>query len=56
MKIEPYSTELKPLWDQHVSAARNGHFMHLRDYMDYHSDRFIDYSWILEPTVGRLFL
>lgn len=31
-------------WDKFVSASRNGTFLHLRNYMDYHKERFADYS------------
>lgn len=31
-------------WDAFIRAARNGHFMFERAYMDYHADRFTDHS------------
>lgn len=31
-------------WDDFIMRSRNGTFIFLRNYMDYHSDRFIDYS------------
>lgn len=31
-------------WDEAVAASRNGTFMHRRAFMEYHSDRFTDYS------------
>ena len=42
--IEKYSPQYKPEWDAAVRNSRNGTFLHLRDYMDYHSDRFVDFS------------
>ena len=42
--IEKYTPLRKPAWDDAVRNSRNGTFMHLRDYMDYHSDRFDDCS------------
>lgn len=32
------------LWDEVVATTRNATFMHYRGFMDYHSDRFNDYS------------
>lgn len=41
-------------WDAFVSGeSRNATFLHLRDYMDYHSDRFTDASLMVEDD-GRL--
>ncbi len=42
--IEKYSPLRKQEWDAAVRNSRNGTFLHLRDYMDYHSDRFADSS------------
>lgn len=44
MRIEKYSDQYKQEWDQFISDSKNGHFMFQRDYMEYHSDRFQDYS------------
>lgn len=44
LRIEKYNAENKPVWDDFVSTSRNGTFLFYRDYMDYHSDRFHDYS------------
>lgn len=46
IKIEKYSPQSKQEWDDAVRNSRNGTFLHLRDYMDYHSDRFADYSLV----------
>lgn len=35
---------MKADWDAFVKTSKNGTFLFMRDYMDYHSDRFIDYS------------
>ena len=37
---------MKREWDDAVRNSRNGTFLHLRDYMDYHSDRFADFSLV----------
>lgn len=44
--IEKYSPQIKQDWDDAVRNSRNGTFLHLRDYMDYHSDRFTDFSLV----------
>ena len=41
-----YNADFKARWDEMVRSSRNGTFLHLRDYMDYHSDRFVDFSLI----------
>ncbi|MBP5688829.1 MAG: GNAT family N-acetyltransferase [Muribaculaceae bacterium] len=46
IKIEKYSPQSKQEWDDAVRNSRNGTFLHLRDYMDYHSDRFADFSLV----------
>jgi Acetyltransferase (GNAT) domain len=40
-------------WDEFVSLARNGHFLFLRGYMDYHADRFPDASLMFYDEGGR---
>lgn len=47
MHITPYTEEHKPDWDHFVSQSRNGTFLFLRDYMDYHKDRFVDASLMI---------
>ncbi len=44
ISIEVYNQSMKPMWDEAVRGSKNGTFLHLRDYMDYHSDRFDDSS------------
>lgn len=39
-----YTPERKQAWDEFVLSSRNATFLHLRDYMDYHADRFHDSS------------
>lgn len=39
-----YSKTRKPEWDKFIQGSKNAHFMFFRDYMDYHSDRFLDFS------------
>lgn len=47
MQISRYTPDQKNVWDQVVAASRNGTFLHYRDYMDYHADRFSDHSLVV---------
>lgn len=44
MHIVRYTSEYNKVWDEFVSKAKNGTFLFMRDYMDYHADRFHDFS------------
>lgn len=44
VRIEPYAPHRKDAWDRFIAGSRNGVFLFLRDYMDYHADRFHDHS------------
>ncbi len=46
IEIVKYSSELKRKWDDFIHISRNGTFLFLRDYMDYHADRFADCSYL----------
>ena len=46
IEIKRYIESDKKLWDNFISSSKNGVFLFLRDYMDYHKDRFIDHSFI----------
>ncbi|MFC1785828.1 GNAT family N-acetyltransferase [Candidatus Neomarinimicrobiota bacterium] len=44
--INEYDQGQKDIWDEFVESAKNKHFFFHRDYLEYHSDRFIDNSLI----------
>jgi hypothetical protein len=44
MRVEPYGSQHKRIWDDMIADSRNGVFLFFRDYMEYHSDRFQDAS------------
>ena len=46
IKIKRYGPDKKELWDNFVKNSKNGVFFFLRDYMEYHADRFEDHSLI----------
>ena len=44
MKITRYSNKDKILWNNFLKISKNSHFMFNRNYMEYHQDRFNDFS------------
>jgi len=44
IEVRRYRAELAGEWDRLVQNSRNGLFQFLRGYMDYHADRFEDFS------------
>ncbi|PHS62498.1 MAG: GNAT family N-acetyltransferase [Flavobacterium sp.] len=42
--VKQYKKEYKQEWDSFVKTAKNATFLFQRDFMDYHSDRFEDFS------------
>jgi len=47
MDIVKYSKEKKDKWNEFLYNSKNGLFLFDRDYMEYHSDRFIDFSLMI---------
>ena len=39
-----YNSNMKAEWDAFVETSKNGTFLFMRNYMEYHSDRFADHS------------
>lgn len=54
MFVKQYSNTYKDLWDDFVKKAKNSHFFFLRDYMEYHKDRFIDSSLLFFDDKEKL--
>jgi hypothetical protein len=54
MKIIIYTVEFKELWNEFVVNAKNSHFFFQRDYMEYHSDRFEDFSLMIFDEKDKL--
>jgi len=52
--VKKYKTENKHVWDSFIKVAKNSHFMFYRDYMEYHSERFEDYSLLFMDEKDRL--
>ena len=53
ISIRRYTATDKSVWDGFVATSKNATFLHYRDYMDYHSDRFSDFS-LMAYDGGRL--
>lgn len=49
-----YKAEYKQQWDGFISKAKNRHFFFFRDYMEYHQERFADYSLMFFDDRDRL--
>lgn len=46
-KILKYTSEQYKIWNNFVANAKNATFLFQRDFMEYHSDRFQDYSLLV---------
>ena len=49
-----YEDTKKMEWDEFNSEAKNGHFFFYRDYIEYHNDRFHDFSLIIYNDKGNI--
>jgi hypothetical protein len=54
MKITKYTIKNKNLWNEFVRNSKNGHFFFQRDYMEYHSNRFDDFSLMVFDETDKL--
>jgi len=53
IEVRKYEFSLQKEWDEFVSKSRTDSFLFYRDFMDYHADRFADYSLMIYRK-GRL--
>jgi hypothetical protein len=44
LTVRKYESQDKNKWDDFITHSKNGYFLFNRDYMEYHSDRFYDFS------------
>lgn len=44
MKVELFQRKDRDKWNRFIETSKNSHFMFNRDYMEYHSSRFSDFS------------
>ena len=54
MTTERYLFDRRDEWNAFVASSKNGTFLFNRSYMDYHSDRFVDYSLMFYDSKHRL--
>lgn len=47
LKLTRYTSDLCQDWNDLISQSRNGNFLFDRSYMDYHTDRFTDRSYLI---------
>lgn len=47
IEVIRYAPEHKNKWDLFVDRCKNGTFLFKRDFIEYHSDRFVDFSLLL---------
>lgn len=54
MNITKYTIEYKNIWNEFIRNSKNGHFFFHRDYMEYHKDRFEDFSLLIFDDSEKL--
>ncbi len=54
MRVRAYADGDKVMWDTFVRQSKNGTFLFLREYMDYHRARFQDFSLLVYDDQERL--
>ena len=47
IEIQQYKPDCIQVWNQYVHNSKNGTFLFDRNYMDYHSERFQDFSLMI---------
>ena len=54
IKIEIYTKDVLLDWNSFIDNAKNSHFFFRREYMDYHKNRFRDFSLMIYNDKGNL--
>jgi hypothetical protein len=54
INVRRYENSGKTEWDEFVKNSKNGTFLFLRDYMEYHAERFADCSLLFNDENGKL--
>lgn len=54
MNVLKYSPEHADDWNAFLATSRNGTFLFDRRFLQYHEDRFLDYSLIVKDADGRI--
>jgi len=48
-----FTPEARAQWNEVVETSHNGTFLHRREFMEYHADRFVDASLLVRDENGR---
>ncbi|OYQ74966.1 GNAT family N-acetyltransferase [Wohlfahrtiimonas chitiniclastica] len=54
IKVERFFQKNKSIWNEFLSDCKNNHFMFNRDFMEYHSHLFEDYSLIIRDHKDKV--
>jgi hypothetical protein len=54
IEVVRYTDDLRSDWDDFVRASKNGTFLHERAFMEYHRDRFHDWSLLAYDDKGNI--
>ncbi len=54
MRVLPYNPAMASEWDSFVRKSKNGTFLFCRNFMDYHSKRFVDSSLVFMDKKNRI--
>src|SRR5205809_5827151 len=52
--VRAYTPLDRNIWDRFVETSKNGTFLFLRDYMDYHAELFEDASVLVTNRIGAV--
>lgn len=53
LQVYSYAPEHRQRWDDMVATSRNGTFLHQRGFMEYHAERFVDASVLVNDSQGH---
>lgn len=54
VRVARYNDSNRLVWDDFVSKSSNATFLHFRNYIEYHSDRFVDHSLLFFSDQGNI--
>ncbi|MDM7987644.1 MAG: GNAT family N-acetyltransferase [Smithella sp.] len=54
LRIEKYEVTHQKIWDEFITHSKNGTFLFYRNYMEYHSGKFIDHSLLFFTPANKL--
>lgn len=54
MQLQVYSSSGRPEWNDFLFNSKNGTFLFYREYMEYHADRFEDFSLMARNEKGNI--